>query len=235
VPTKLPLPDSLVIYGGVYSGLSLPSAAILPSDEGTPTLLRSPLTLWRRYPVPVVLTGGSGGPDDEDHADRLRRAIRKVNGLAGFEVLRIESGPSGKGVRVSFTPPSRGALGATAIDTAPCGFSSEHGFLCAPSWIDRAVVHLAPDAEVAVIQHELLHSLGLGHTCVVESVMVGYFSNEELEACAGLRTELGLTDPLFLERSMSPFDIAAVQLLRSLAQALDGRQTESIPWPGAVP
>ncbi len=78
--------------------------------------------------------------------------------------------------------------------------------------------------------HELLHAMGLGHTCVVGSAMATEFSAAELLACGRSRARLGLMEPLHLKREIGAGDVVALAILRKVAHSLNGRRGRSLVW-----
>ncbi|MDT8369844.1 MAG: hypothetical protein RQ745_11590 [Longimicrobiales bacterium] len=152
-----------------------------------------------------------------------------MNEAAGFVVFEftgvIDRSDDSRGVvEIRVRDDIGDALGTAFAIEEGCQYFAESGYSCAPRWIRSAEIYLRDKTGQDEIIHELLHALGLDHTCVVRSVMATEFDDADLRRCGRARSGLGLTQPLMLERRLGPHDIVALHLLRELAEvALDWR------------
>lgn len=228
------LPDMWRLEAGTYAGSVLPTEAILSEAGSTPTLLRRDVSFPSSFPVSVYHTPvpGSGERDREDRAPPVVEALAGINELAGGTVFQLAR-PSGADadVRVIWSGgSSRDTLGVTHLQVPSCQYDKPRGFSCQPRWIRHADIVLSERGKVAEVQHELLHAIGLSHTCVVPSVMATEFSQADLRACGSARAALGFTAPLRLERRLGRFDAAAIDIVRRAAAALASRHGDYIHW-----
>lgn len=195
-------------------------------DATAPSLIGNQFATWRERPVPVVLC-----TDGEDMTRRVRQAVEGLNAQIGTHELsfaeRMSSGCSGTGIIIDVDPALGGRTGVTVLDGTCTGRAgTKH---CFPDWLRRARITVAPNAPVLDIQHELLHGLGLRHTCLVESLMATEFSVANLRACGLVRFQAGLMTPITLSRSFSAYDRAALDLLRGLARVVS-RPASQAEW-----
>jgi hypothetical protein len=145
-------------------------------------------------------------------------AVAEINRTAGLELLRLdESENLTGGIHVVWVESLNGALAGAQVEGPTCGSGSVPSGPCARARIERALVRITDGATVSEVIHELLHGLGLFHTCLVPSVMATEFSEPDLVRCGVARGRLGYTDPLVLRRSLSPYDIAALELVRTVS------------------
>lgn len=233
----LVLPGTWRISEGPYAGTDLPTASIFGGDTDLPALLGSGLSLWATHPLSVrvaqdsqSLAGGTG-PGFASGQQAVAEALRGINAAAGFTVLRPAGASEPQAdLTVSWSDALGNALGVARIRSAACPYDQEEGFSCQPVWAEGADIVLAQGAGIAEIQHELLHAVGLSHTCIVPSVMATEFSDDELRWCGLARGGLGFWQPLRLEREIGPHDIAAIEIVRKASAVLKDIRADYMHW-----
>jgi len=217
---------------------SIPTRALLPNKVGAPSLIPQDLSVWSATPLDVVLPRADDGGHPAVTAlgtGRFPDIIHDLNAMLGFETFRLAARHATRReqervVRVLPLGTHRRRQGRTRLGRRRCGYDSALGYACRPRWIEWVEVGFTATAGPAEVQHELLHALGLTHTCVVPSVMATEFEREELERCGRMRRSLRFDQPLKLTRQMSEFDVAAIEILRNVARALEGRSGVSLYW-----
>ena len=198
--------------------------AVIPSASHAPTLIGPQFRLWREWPIAVTSQG------DSAFNSRIAAGVASLNEHLGDDLFRFDPEPerAATGALVEEAVLEGARLGSVELLEDLCTENSPA--LCSPRWLTDVRVLVDPRAGVSEIGHELLHVAGLDHTCVVESIMATHFDDAALSRCADARRGLGLRTPLRLERHLSPFDRAAVFLLREAAKALDGWRGASVIW-----
>lgn len=216
---------------------------ILPNRWGAPALIPSALRLWGEQPVPVAVRRTSSltslsARHPTGFVALTHRAVRLINVMAGDEVLAYTAdselvGTPSRGIRVTplraSSDPKRQGITHLDQERPVCEYEALR-YACVPQWTSTASVSVAPAAGVPVMVHELLHALGLSHTCVIRSIMATEFSTRELSLCGLARGGLGFSEPLELEREASVYDAAALRLLRAAAVALSGSADGTVHW-----
>lgn len=158
-------------------------------------------------------------------------AIDSVNFAVGMEMLRFRGAAERRadflgGILVEYRESLQNRLGTSHFRSAASAYCP----WCMPRQVDGAIVRLSPEAGWRDVAHELMHAAGLGHTCIVPSMMATEFSTEDLEACGIVRGGVGYRSAMVLERSMSPYDAAALDILSKLTGKLTSLQVDSVVW-----
>jgi hypothetical protein len=218
---------------GIFSGRTIETRRLIASDPDIPMLLRDDLRLWRDYAVPVqVACEGRWSENGDALTSMVREAAEVVNELAGEGLLELQEACAPRevaGIQVHAYHDVGERIAFATWTTLGCTYASPPEALCEPQWMHSAQVWLTPAAGVNEVVHELLHILGLEHTCVVPSVMATEFDDWELLACSRERWRHGLNEPLQLQRRVSQYDAAALHLLLELGRLIN-RQVEAIRW-----
>jgi hypothetical protein len=195
------------------------------------------VALWRVLPVNVSATYTSGVGVDDSIRQRLMvlHAVQRVNGVAGFDAMQVLESPEDSredpsGIIVHFGLRSSIALGRTEVNEPTCDLAPNEAILCAPQWIDSAFIEMSDTADISDLEHELLHALGLGHTCIVPSVLATEFEPEDIDACGDERRRLDLLSPLKLTRELSEFDALSMDIVRRASVELRDWRGHSITW-----
>jgi hypothetical protein len=214
--------------------------ALAPSRGGAPSLLAQDPLLWTRLPVPVSIEVPSDQGDFEPklvHAAtaQVRRAVSAINESAGIRLFDFtgerSASHSREGVVVSFEDLAPPRLGATRVYKALCsGSESAMPLRCGSNIARTATVRLSWNAPYEVVLHELMHAVGLQHTCVVPSVMATEFSSQELQACAARRHALHLMDELVLRREFTVYDVAAIRLTAAMMEQAYHQEANHAHW-----
>jgi hypothetical protein len=156
----------------------------------------------------------------------LDSAIVEINAMAGqlllFRERSIRRRPA-RMIRVQWGSAAANEIGRTHLSLRDCALPCEH-----PWQIQSASISLASSAGMTALEHELLHALGLGHSCLAPSLMATEQSEQELRRCGERRFELGYRQGFVLDRILSNYDIAAVQILAALSAATNADSTGSI-------
>lgn len=239
------LPPSVRLSSGVFQGTTVrPPWVALPALRQAPTIVNRDLRLWPAFPVAVFVSrpgpeGCPGAPRDQGTIQELAKALDGINQLAGSDFFRLQEVPCAartrrRGVRIAFRGDLGLRLGVTGVHDGGCGHLEGVGYLCHPKWIRSADVVVQETASTQAIQHEMLHALGLGHTCLVPSVMATSFPPGKLQECAEVRGHYGIDEVLQLERRMSAYDALAAQLMKELSRALGETYPPMLQWASII-
>jgi hypothetical protein len=161
---------------------------------------------------------------------RVSSALNRINSLADTTILSLDRDSALADVRIVLVDTIDDQEAYTRMHVRGCMFEESAGYTCEPDWIEAADIYVTKRTKPAEIEHELLHALGLYHTCVIPSVMATEFSPTELRLCGSARHDLGLHAPLTLQRTLSPFDAAALRILMMTAMGLREFRGDSLLW-----
>jgi len=218
---------------GMFYGRTIETRRLIASDPDIPMLLRDDFRLWRDYPVPLRVSCEERWSEHGDVlTSMVREAAEVVNELAGEGLLDLQEACAPRevaGIQVYVYHDVGKRIAFATWATLGCTYASPPEAFCGPQWMYSAQVWLTSAAGVNEVVHELLHILGLEHTCVVPSVMATEFDDRQLLACSRERWRHGLSEPLHLQRRVSPYDAAALHLLQELGRLVN-RQVEAISW-----
>lgn len=213
------LPKTWKIRQGQFAGTTLSTMGLV--DSRGPTLLNPTRLFLADYPVSVGL--GDTTFCSGVLANALSAAVEEISVAVGRPVFSFDGcddrrhDTGGRLITVyADTLPLPGVEGRSSA-RADCAETIDAMPDCAVRHLVGGTVHLSPQATPAVAAHELLHVLGLEHTCVYPSVMATRFAQAELIACGVLRARMGLTTGFVTERRLSAADVAAIELVIDLA------------------
>jgi hypothetical protein len=229
------LPASLTVDRGSFAGRTVPVRSLI--DKAVPTLLPLAPRIWRENTLSLaVLEGETGSCMEVGRIEEslIGAAIYQLQSTVGDELFELSANTSETcwqkaDVVVRPNIDLREALGTTAITAEPCAITSPGDAGCTMKWARSARIDIDPRASEANVLHELFHVLGLNHTCVVRSIMATDFDSHDLHACGLLRHYLGFSEPLRLQREITAFDIAALQILRDTRRTLSGNERH-VEW-----
>lgn len=231
------IPATFLVEQGLYAGRSFPVSAEALIDFTRSGTLRPPLSVWRTGLVPVCV-------DDSARHEQLGAAVvtaaaegainelQRILGRRIFEAVRTCVLPAAadpaiaSGVILRFRPHSASRGGRSFAHTnlsRECLIALGFPEGCIVAMITKAEIIIEVAEEPAleeyraggVIQHELLHALGLNHTCVAPALLFEEFGAGALAECQARSTTAGYPTPGQTPRP-SPYDVVHLLLLNDL-------------------
>jgi hypothetical protein len=230
------LPQQWTIQEGLYEGVTLPLASIVQiKGDSAPKALGRRLRTWREYPIEVFVVPNKVSVR---RGHEVRNAVHDVNQQLGWRLFRLGEPVQDdvEGVYVEFVDTLAGdAMGAVRAKPHECRYDvDDEQIICDRHWLSHVRVFLADIAGHAEITHELLHAVGLAHSCVTETIMATEFLDWELAECGYVRYDLGFSDTLRVTRAFSAFDAAALEVLREAALRIGNAAADSFSFRQAV-
>lgn len=223
------LPQLITIEVGEFLGHEVDTRLIVQS--GVPSLLGGRPRLVERVPQTVGVLRWRGTeciPTDSVMTYPIGQAIADINQLVGrplFLLATPKNGRCSRDITVHIDVElNANELGMTSADHVRCVEG------CGVQWIRQVQISLDKEADSGVAAHELLHAAGLGHTCLVPSIMATEFPGNDIWQCARHLGVTGYRTPLRLDREFSPYDVAALDLVARMAEALAGQRVDRITW-----
>ena len=202
------------ILGGQDHGGEVPLGEVV--SDYAPAQFRPCDQTWAgdAFPVSILLQAEDGCRSDI--LEYLDASVEAIHSTAGRIVFSgVKCGPPLPGFRgvqvvIGSLDSEHSLLGQTRTFTE-CDRWSSSG--CERPSVVGATVVIQDPSDRNVLSHELLHALGMGHSCLARSVMATEFQLWELRRCSEVRSGLGYSQALRLERRFGPVDAAAIQLL----------------------
>lgn len=191
---------------------------IMSPDEST--LLTAKPMLPLVLPLPVFaedFDGSSLSCPTRAQLALLADAVGLITSLAGTEVFELDRCNSldraEAKVRIRFERVDPPALARTAV-LSTCRNAVE----CSPKRIVGADISIGAHAGVYDVAHELMHALGLNHTCTTLSLMAANFEDNELDECSEARASAGEPEGFRIVRVPSAADAVALRIISQLTQ-----------------
>lgn len=231
---RIVVPEYWRIEKGLFAGSAVPTLPLFLN--GTPALIGEQLPVWPRYPINVAihLAGKRVCATTGDLANTaVPYGVEAINAAASDQIFEMREvhGPACRDAEVTVVVGDSipGKMGEAALYGA-CGANIQGSVRCYPHWLRSGEINLPSTAAVAEIQHEFLHVLGLNHTCLVPSVMATEFAEDELRSCGLGRRHLGLTGDLVLQRRLSAYDVASIEILRKVGPLVRSVEATHFQW-----
>lgn len=233
------VPPEWRITGGTFAGVQVPMQILFPNSMSAPSVFDGGLKIWQEYPVPVYLTDMNAAVSANDTAPllgvMLAQVIANIQRAVGKQVFSYggyvdKTVPGRAGIYVQSVQLTGAVLGQTELRLTNCDGMPSWVSTCFPELIAEATLNVRPDVEAAILEHELLHALGLSHTCIVGSVLATEFSRHDRERCAYARRSFGLLQPLLLRRELSAYDVAAIEVAMELSRSAGMSKARHIHW-----
>ena len=221
-------------------GTQVPVAWLLGGSA--PGLLGMEATAWPHFPLSVGVAGGEASSSAclapmSEEASIVRAAVESLNESTRLPLFLLSGAVPSCGTAVDVVvhvgETLFDQLGRTNVIYRPCLDQGTVGVGFGDCVLKNGLmarVRLDKRATIAEAQHELLHVLGLGHSCVVPSVMATEFSADDLEECGRARYHFGMRDTLLLRRQLSDYDVAAARVAYHVSNQLVGLHVQTLRW-----
>ncbi len=203
------LPANVHVREGAFRGAAVQTDLLLAGQLNR--WIRAGFPSFDQFPIALAVDAPCGSAI----ALAVSGAVRQLDTLGGRGLFVTDCGRFHTDVRFRVEV-REGPLGDALGKTSPasgCQPWRAHCTFYSPSQIEVTIGTVRSD----VVAHELLHVLGLGHSCLVNTLLSTTFSEGELARCSRERQRMGIPGALVLQREATASDAASIQLLRDIA------------------